>query len=165
VLGSTIEGEAEQIGGLLGAFARESSVYSHPFRPGSVLIGAGGEATVRLQQAGTRSVGVGGPNQELAVSFARAIARGPAAVAGVFVDSDGSDGGTDAAGGCVDSMTALAAATGGVDLDEAVLGHDSRSALRLLGDLVITGPTGTNVSDLWAIAVGAGPPPSPGGRL
>jgi glycerate-2-kinase len=162
LLGSTFEGEAEQIGKLLGAFAWESSVYGQPFPPGSVLIGAGGEATVRLQQAGPRSVGVGGPNQELAISFARAIAHGPAAVAGVFVDSDGSDGGTDAAGGCVDSMTALTATTGGVDLDAAVLGHDSRAALRQLGDLVFTGPTGTNVSDLWAIAVG--PSPSPGGR-
>jgi hydroxypyruvate reductase len=81
----------------------------------------------------------------------------------VFVDSDGSDGGTDAAGGCVDSMTAPAAAAAGVDLDEAVLGHDSGAALRQLCDLVITGPTGTNVSDLWAIAIGAGPPPGPGG--
>jgi glycerate 2-kinase len=165
VLGSTFEGEAEQTGGLLGAFARESSLYGHPFRPGSVLIGAGGESTVRLQRDGTRSAGIGGPNQELALSFARAIARGPSAVAGVFVDSDGSDGGTDAAGGCVDSSTAPTAATGGVDLDEAVLGHDSGSALRQLGDLVITGPTGTNVSDLWAIAIGAAPPPDPGGRL
>ena len=165
VLGSTFEGEAEQTGGLLGAFARESSQHGHPFRPGSVLIGAGGESTVRLHRTGTRSAGTGGPNQELALSFARAIARGPAAVAGVFVDSDGSDGGTDAAGGCVDSTTAPAAAAGGVDLDEAVLGHDSRAALRQLGDLVITGPTGTNVSDLWAIAIGAGPPPGPRGPL
>jgi glycerate-2-kinase len=165
VLGSTFEGEAEQTGGLLGSFARESALYGHPFRPGSVLIGAGGESTVRLHRAGTRSAGVGGPNQELALSFARAIARGPSAVAGVFIDSDGSDGGTDAAGGCVDSTTAPAAETGGVDLDEAVLAHDSRAALRQLGDLVITGPTGTNVSDLWAIAIGSGPPPGSGGRL
>jgi glycerate 2-kinase len=164
LLGSTFEGEAEQTGGLLGAFARESSQHGHPFRPGSVLIGAGGESTVRLHRAGMGSAGVGGPNQELALSFARAIARRPSAVAGVFVDSDGSDGGTDAAGGCVDSTTAPTAATGGVNLDEAVLGHDSRAALRQLGDLVITGPTGTNVSDLWAIAIGAGPPPDPGGR-
>jgi glycerate 2-kinase len=165
VLGSTFEGEAEVTGGLLGSFARESSLYGHPFRPGSVLIGAGGESTVRLHRAGTRSAGVGGPNQELALSFARAIARGPSAVAGAFVDSDGSDGGTDAAGGCVDSTTAPTADTGGVDLDEAVLAHDSRAALRQLGDLVITGSTGTNVSDLWAIAIGSGPPPGRGGRL
>jgi len=164
VLGSTFEGEAEQAGGLLGAFARESSLYGHPFRPGSVLIGAGGETTVRLHRPRTRSAAAGGPNQELALSFARAIARGPSAVAGVFVDSDGSDGGTDAAGGCVDSTTAPAAATHGVDLDEALLRHDSRTALRELGELVITGPTGTNVSDLWAIAIGAGPPRGPEDR-
>jgi glycerate-2-kinase len=64
----------------------------------------------------------------------------------------------------VDSTTAPTADTGGVDVDEAVLAHDSRAALRQLGDLVITGPTGTNVSDLWAIAIGSGPPPGPGGR-
>jgi glycerate 2-kinase len=157
VLGSTFEGEAEHVGGLLGAFVRESSRHGHPFRPGSVLVGAGGESTVTLHHTGAAPAGLGGPNQELALSFARVIAREPAEVAGVFVDSDGSDGGTDAAGACVDSATAAAADTCGVDLRAAVLGHDSHPALRRLGDLVITGPTGTNVSDLWAIAIGAGP--------
>jgi hydroxypyruvate reductase len=76
-------------------------------------------------------------------------------VAGAFLDSDGSDGGTEAAGGCVDSGTAARARELCVDLDEAIGRHDSSAALRLLGDLVITGPTGTNVSDLWAVAIGA----------
>ncbi len=157
VLGSTFEGEAEHVGGLLGAFARESSLRGSPFRPGSVLVGAGGESTVTLYRNGAGRAGLGGPNQELALGFARSIAREPAAVAGVFVDSDGSDGGTDAAGACVDSTTATTADECGVDLRLAVLGHDSQPALQRLGDLVITGPTGTNVSDLWAIAIGAGP--------
>jgi glycerate-2-kinase len=157
VLGSTFEGEAEHVGGLLGAFARESSLHGSPFRPGSVLVGAGGESTVTLHRTGAGPAGLGGPNQELALSFARSIAREPAAVAGVFVDSDGSDGGTDAAGACVDSTTAATAGKSGVDLRSAMLGHDSQPALRQLGDLVITGPSGTNVSDLWAIAIAAGP--------
>jgi glycerate-2-kinase len=95
----------------------------------------------------------------MALAFARAAARPAAAVAGAFVDSDGSDGGTDAAGGCVDSTTAPRAEQIGVCLDDAIAGHDSASMLSRLGDQIRTGPTGTNVSDLWAIAIAAGDPP------
>src|SRR5262249_56119628 len=97
VSGWALEGEAVHLGGLIGALAQESSMGSGAFRPGSLLVGAGGESTVTMPRRGAPA-GLGGPNQELALGFARAIARGHAAVAGVFVDSDGSDGGTDAAG-------------------------------------------------------------------
>jgi glycerate 2-kinase len=157
VLGSTFEGEAVHLGGLLGALAQESSLGGGPFRPGSLLVAAGGESTVTLPRHGALA-GLGGPNQELALGFARAIARGRAAVAGVFVDSDGSDGGTDAAGACADSLSAARASECGLDLRAAILEHDSYRSLRRLGDLVITGPTGTNVADLWAIAIGVAPP-------
>ena len=160
VLGSTFEGEAVHLGGLLGVLAQESSLRGRPFRPGAVLVAAGGESTVTLPRRDARTR-LGGPNQELALGFARAIARERAAVAGVFVDSDGSDGGTEAAGGCADSLSAARATECGLDLHAAVMEHDSCTALRLLGDLVITGPTGTNVADLWAIAIGAAPPQAP----
>jgi glycerate 2-kinase len=162
VLGSTFEGEAVHVGGLLGALAQESSLGSGAFRPGSLLVGAGGESTVTLPRHGALAR-LGGPNQELALGFARAIARGRAAVAGVFIDSDGSDGGTEAAGACADSLSATRAIECGLDLRAAILEHDSHRSLERLGDLVITGPTGTNVADLWAIAIGAAPHEAGGG--
>jgi glycerate-2-kinase len=124
-----------------------------------VLLAAGGEATVTVRRPVTAAVGHGGPNQELALAFARAAARDGAAVAGAFLDSDGSDGGTDAAGGCVDSTTAPRAEPAAGRLDDAIAGHDSTAALSRLGDLITTGPTGTNVSDLWVIAIGAATAP------
>jgi glycerate 2-kinase len=168
LLGSAIEGDAASLGGFLGALAAESAASDGPFAAGSVLVGAGGEATVSLRR-GQAGPGRGGPSQEVALGFARAVGRGAApgtadgtiaaAVAGAFVDSDGSDGGTEAAGGCVDATSAGRARALGVDLDDAIGRHNSAEALRLLGDLVVTGPTGTNVSDLWAVAIG-----SPGGQ-
>jgi glycerate 2-kinase len=154
VLGSQIEGEAASLGGFLGTLAAESSSRGRPFAPGTVLVAAGGEATVTVRRPTTTAVG--GPNQELAVAFARAAGRSAATVAGAFVDSDGSDGGTEAAGGCVDSTTASRADQLAVSLDDAIAEHDSASALSQLGDQIRTGPTGTNVSDLWAIAIAPG---------
>ena len=158
VLGSQIEGEAAGLGAFLGTLAAESSARGRPFTPGTVLLAAGGEATITVRRAAAR-VGHGGPNQEMAVAFARAAARPATAVAGAFVDSDGSDGGTEAAGGCVDSTTAPHAERIAVCLDDAIAGHDSGSALSRLGDQIRTGPTGTNISDLWAIAIAAGDTP------
>ncbi len=152
VLGSQIEGEAASLGGFLGTLAARSSACGEPFAPGTVLVAAGGEATVTVRRPAAAAAGHGGPNQEMALAFARAAARGRAAVAGAFLDSDGSDGGTDAAGGCVDSTTAPRQPGG---LDDAIASHDSTSVLSRAGDLIRTGPTGTNVSDLWVIAIGA----------
>jgi glycerate 2-kinase len=154
ILGSQIEGDAASLGGFLGALAAESSAHGRPFPPGVVLVAAGGEAIVTMGSSAA-AVGRGGPNQELALAFARAVAHGPSAVAGVFLDSDGFDGGTDAAGGCVDSETAGRAAASMICLDDAIAWHESRAALTDLGDLIKTGPTGTNISDLWVIAIDA----------
>jgi glycerate 2-kinase len=158
VLGSRVEGEAAGLGGFLGTLAAESSVGGRPFTPGTVLLAAGGEATVTFRRSAAAAVGHGGPNQEMALAFARSAACGRAAVAGAFLDSDGSDGGTDAAGACVDSATAPRAEQILLSLDDAIAGHDSNSSLSRLGDLIRTGPTGTNVSDLWVIAIDAAEP-------
>jgi glycerate-2-kinase len=64
------------------------------------------------------------------------------------MDSDGTDGPTDAAGGLVDDLSAAVASSAGVDLRSALAAHTAGSALAALGDLVVTGPTGTNVNDL-----------------
>ena len=122
-----------------------------------MVLAAGGEATVSIQHSGGALAGHGGPNQEIALAFARVVARNPAAfAAGAFLDSDGSDGGADTAGACVDSTTAASAARLGLCLDDAIAEHNSSEALGVLGDLVMTGPTGTNISDVWVVAIGAG---------
>jgi hydroxypyruvate reductase len=117
-----------------------------------VLLGCGGEATVSLGRDG--AFGDGGPNQEAAVAAALAMEEG-AAVSACFLDTDGSDGGTQAAGGIVDGHTAARAAVAEVDLEAALAEHRSGEALAALGDRILTGPTHTNVNDLFVIAVGA----------
>jgi glycerate 2-kinase len=113
-------------------------------RPHSCLI-AGGENTVTL--AGGTADGLGGPNQEAALAAALALAEGPAAAV-ICLDSDGSDGPTDAAGGLVDDLTAAAASAAGLDIAAALAAHATHHALCSVGDLVVIGTTGTNVNDL-----------------
>jgi hydroxypyruvate reductase/glycerate 2-kinase len=107
---------------------------------------AGGENTVTLPPD---CRGRGGPSQEAALAAALELAAvrvpvGPATV--LCIDSDGSDGPTDVAGALVDDLTAKAPAARG--LRAALAGHASYDALLSAGDLVVTGPTGTNVNDL-----------------
>jgi glycerate 2-kinase len=153
IVSTTLEGEARELGRLLANLARESSTRGAPFTPPCLLIGCGGEATVSL--GGDGAFGAGGPNEEAALAAALALRDG-ARVAAAFLDTDGSDGGTDAAGGIVDGATLARAAEAGVDLRAALAAHRSRDALDRLDDLVLTGPTGTNVNDLFVLAVGPG---------
>jgi glycerate 2-kinase len=152
ILSTAHEGEAREFGRILGTFARESGEHGRPFGPGTMLIGCGGEATVTLEQG---SFGDGGPNQEVGLAFALATAGAPG-VAGLFLDSDGSDGGTDIAGALVDGETAKRAVTLGLDLATELRAHRASAPLLALGDAVRTGPTGTNVNDLFAVAIGTG---------
>jgi glycerate-2-kinase len=91
--------------------------------------------------------GTGGPNQEFAVSAALGI-DGLGNVVVVGLDSDGTDGPTDVAGGLVDDQTVTRAAETGIDLYDCLAAHDVTPALRKLGDGIETGATGTNVNDL-----------------
>jgi glycerate 2-kinase len=149
VVSTSLEGEARQVGKLLANLARHSAVDGTPFAPGTVLLGCGGESTVTL--AAGAGFGDGGPNQEAAIAAALELEGAP--VAAVFLDSDGSDGGTDHAGAIVDGATVERAAAAGLDLRAALLEHRSLDALTALGDALVTGPTGTNVNDLFAIVV------------
>ena len=106
---------------------------------------AGGETVVKL--TGT---GLGGRNQELALSAAAGIA-GLAGAAVFSVGSDGTDGPTDAAGGYVDGDTAAELLAQGISIDDVLQNNDAYHALEKVGGLIITGPTGTNVND---VAVG-----------
>lgn len=116
-----------------------------------VLVGCGGETTVRLEDWG--SAGKGGPNQELAVAAALAMSGGrPAAL--IALDTDGSDGASRYAGGIVDDRTGATWGPSGVDIDSLLASHDSTVALETVGQAVDTGPTLTNVNDLFVMVVG-----------
>jgi glycerate-2-kinase len=149
VVSTTLEGEARQVGRLLANLAAHSSERATPFPPGTAMLGCGGESTVTLAREG--SFGEGGPNQEAAIAAALELEGAP--VAGVFLDTDGSDGGTAHAGAIVDGLTVERAAAAGIDLRAALLEHRSQVALTALEDALVTGPTETNVNDLFAIVI------------
>ena len=103
---------------------------------------AGGETVVHL--TGT---GKGGRNQELALSAAAGI-EGHASMAVFSVGSDGTDGPTDAAGGYSDGDTAAELRANGLEVYQVLKNNDAYNALKPIGGLIFTGPTGTNVNDV-----------------
>ena len=151
VVSTSMEGESREIGTALAAIAVEIHDHGRPFAAPCVLVGAGGETTVTLGQ--TEEFGHGGPNQAAALAAALRIGNGRA-IAAAFLDTDGMDGGTQVAGGLVDGSTLDRAAALDIDLRACLLGHHSSEVLSRLGDTIVTGLTGSNVNDLFAIAVG-----------
>ncbi|WP_297510346.1 glycerate kinase [Thermococcus sp.] len=141
ILTTTLEGEAREVALAIGSIVEEVSAYNRPVRKPAVLI-AGGEWTVTI----TGDAGLGGPNQEFALSVARKIAGLNAVV--LAVDTDGTDGPTDAAGGIVDGETLERLKEAGIDVEEVLKRHDAYHALEKVGALLRTGPTGTNVNSL-----------------
>lgn len=128
--------EAREAGSFLASILR-----SHAGEGKALAFIAGGETVVRLTGQGK-----GGRNQELALSAAPGIAGLNAAV--FSVGSDGTDGPTDAAGGYVDGESLAALAEHGLSVFDVLKSNDSYHALRAVGGLIITGPTGTNVNDV-----------------
>jgi hydroxypyruvate reductase len=113
-------------------------------RPACVV--SSGETTVHV-----RGRGRGGRNQEVALASVPVLAasRSPAALASV--GTDGVDGPTDAAGAIADSTTAARAATRALRADDYLADNNAYAYFDALGDLIRTGPTGTNVGDLQVI--------------
>jgi glycerate-2-kinase len=138
-LGSLFDGEARDLGIFLGRLASHLNGSALP--PMAMVLG--GETTVRL---GRKKEGVGGRNQEAAMSCAMAMKNVPAVAA--FLGTDGIDGNSDAAGAIVSQKTARIAKSKRVNLDAHLAGHDSYNALRKLRSLIVTGRTGTNVNDI-----------------
>ena len=141
VIGPPVLGEARDAAAALAA--QISGAAAGMKRPACVL--ASGETTVTLPGEGRH--GRGGRNQELALAFAL---NRPSLAEFVFasVGTDGIDGPTDAAGAVVDETTLERADAKSLDARAALQAHDAYTFFEQLGDLIVTGPTGTNVGDL-----------------
>ena len=150
VLGAEVEGEAKDVGRFFSAIAREIGRTGNPVKPPACVI-AGGETTVTV-----RGHGIGGRNQEMALAWAIAIASRPQPASCCFasVATDGTDGPTLAAGGLVDPFTYSRAVERGITPLKYLRSNDSFSFLRATGDLIVTGPTQTNLMDLQILLVG-----------
>ncbi|MCF7805956.1 MAG: DUF4147 domain-containing protein [Candidatus Marinimicrobia bacterium] len=141
ILSSMLEGESRNIGHLLGTVLLETIESGNPLEPPCCIL-SGGETTVTV-----RGEGKGGRNQELALGAAD-ILRDAGAGLLLSAGTDGIDGPTDAAGAIVDSTTAFRAVREGLSIADTLRENDSYYFFNILDDLVLTGPTGTNVMDI-----------------
>jgi glycerate 2-kinase len=140
------EGEATELAVAHAAIAKEI-YHAGTFRRPACLI-SGGEATVTLG-----GDGLGGRNQEFALATALEIA-GLDGIVALIGGTDGTDGPTKAAGGIVDGGTVRRGKTQGLDVREYLSRNDSYHFLRATDDLLVTGPTFTNVMDLRVFIIG-----------
>jgi glycerate 2-kinase len=146
VLSGSIEGEARKVAIDHVVMARDVLSSFSPIRPPACII-SGGETTVAIQGAG-----LGGRNQEFAMAAAIEI-DGLEGVVVLSGGTDGTDGPTDAAGGIVDGTTVQRARDKGLDARSYLERNDSYPFLKTVGDLLITGPTLTNVMDLRLVLI------------
>jgi glycerate-2-kinase len=147
VVGDDMEGEARRVATEVAALAWGAHAEGESARaPAAFLLG--GETTVTV-----RGPGRGGRSQELALAAALEIEGEPGVVVAA-VGTDGRDGPTDAAGGMVDGETTARGRAAGLEARDALERNDAHAFLRASGDLVVTGPTGTNVNDLVLVLVG-----------
>jgi hydroxypyruvate reductase len=145
-LGDRVEGEARDVATAQAGLARELRAQGK-----QAVIISGGELTVTI-----RGKGRGGPNQEYALALAMAI-EGMPAIAAIAADTDGTDGGAgdakDPAGAVVDGESVARARARGLDPAAFLADNNSTGFFTALGDLLVPGPTYTNVNDFRAIIV------------
>ena len=141
-LTSFLEGEAREAGLVLASIVKEIDASGCPIRRPAALI-AGGETTVTVKGSGK-----GGRNQEMVLGLFEKIA-GMRGIAAASVGTDGVDGSTDAAGAIVDDRSLSRAARMKLNPTEFLLNNDSYGFFSKMKDLIFTGPTGTNVNDLF----------------
>lgn len=140
-----VEGEARDLGARLAHAARDLAEKGEK----ALLVGSG-ETTVTV-----RGGGLGGRNQEAALAAALSL-EGERGVFVVCLATDGSDGPTDAAGAIVDGKTSAKARSLSLSSERALAENDAYPLLRATGDLLFTGPTGTNVADLVLVGLDPG---------
>ena len=141
VLSSLMEGETRDVARVHGAMGREILASGNPIASPACLI-SGGETTVTLKGKGR-----GGRNQEFALAAALDI-EGTREVVILSGGTDGTDGPTDAAGAIADGHTTTRAKAAGMDPWRHLVDNDAYPLFERLGDLLLTGPTNTNVMDL-----------------
>jgi len=148
VLGDTVTGEASEVAKVLGAIARQVSAHSEPWKPPVALV-SGGECTVTVSEG---APGRGGRCTEFLLSLAIDLAGLPN-VHAIACDTDGIDGTEDNAGAVLTPDTLARAAALRLSAKSLLAGHDSYGFFSALSDLVVTGPTRTNVNDYRAILI------------
>ncbi|MCM2306009.1 MAG: glycerate kinase [Sulfuritalea sp.] len=146
VLGDAIEGEAREVARVLGGIALSCAAHGVPLAAPCVLL-SGGETTVTV-----RGGGRGGRNAEFLLGLALAL-NGHARIHAIACDTDGIDGSEDNAGALLLPDSAARAAAAGIDLRARLAENDAYNVFAALGDLVVTGPTRTNVNDFRAILI------------
>ncbi len=148
ILTASLQGEAREVAKELVAVALEAQRSGQP-APAPACLLAGGEPTVTLRGEGT-----GGRCQELALAGAIAMAGCDDLVL-LAAGTDGTDGPTDAAGALADGATVAQGSKAGLDASRHLDDNDAYPFFEALGDLIVTGPTRTNVMDLFCVLVGA----------
>ncbi|MBI2467061.1 MAG: glycerate kinase [Candidatus Rokubacteria bacterium] len=148
VMTRSLQGEAREVARVFVAILREAVSSWQPVAPPACVIAAG-EATVTV-----RGSGKGGRCQEFCLALAPDLAALDRVVV-LAAGTDGSDGPTDAAGAIVDATTLERARAKGLDARAALTANDSYPFFSTLGDLVVTGGTGTNLMDLYLGVLGA----------
>jgi hydroxypyruvate reductase len=146
ILSDGIEGEARDIGLMHAAMARQVAARGQPFQRPCVIL-SGGETTVTV-----RGNGRGGRNVEFLLSFALAM-EGTPGVHAIACDTDGIDGSEDNAGALYGPDSLVRAETLGVSGKQLLSNNDAYSFFGALDDLVVSGPTRTNVNDFRAILI------------
>lgn len=148
ILGDSIEGEARDVAMVHAGIARQVRRHGQPAQAPAVLI-SGGETTVTV-----RGQGRGGRNAEFLLALAVAL-NGEPGIHAAAGDTDGIDGTEDNAGALLDPTSLARAAARGVDARRALADNDGYGFFAALGDLIVTGPTRTNVNDFRAILIEA----------
>ncbi|MDP2690376.1 MAG: glycerate kinase [Deltaproteobacteria bacterium] len=141
LLSSTLTGPTHAAAGFLSSILKEIKKTGNPVRPPACLL-AGGETTLEV-----RGRGKGGRNQELALVAALGL-EGAEGITLLSAGTDGTDGPTDAAGAFAFSDTIRRAKSTGLDAQKYLADNDSHRFFKKLNDLLVTGPTGTNVMDM-----------------
>ena len=147
LLSTFVEGEAAEVAKMLVGLGREVQASGQPAPAPACLI-LGGETTVSLGE----NSGKGGRNQEIALAAALAMQHLPGLTV-VSLATDGTDGPTDSAGGMADSGTVARGERAGLSAADNLRRHDAYPFLRATADLLLTGPTQTNVNDLIFVFV------------
>jgi glycerate 2-kinase len=146
ILGDAIEGEAREVAKVMAGIALQACRHGQPAAPPCVLL-SGGETTVTV-----RGKGRGGRNAEFLLALAVQL-RGAPGISALAADTDGIDGSEDNAGAMITPDTLARAEALGMDAKARLADNDGYGFFSALGDLVVTGPTLTNVNDFRAILV------------